>query len=100
MSAEIEKRKAQYEQSALKQLMDATGHEICERCYCCDSVSDSAVCWQCNGFDEDDDDGWLSAPCSVCGGEGRIYFKECLGRCDENGNHAVGARSGDPEGEG
>lgn len=85
----IEERKAQYEKSALKQLMEASGHEICDRCYCCDAVGDSAVCWQCNGIDEDDDE-WPSEPCSECGGEGRIYFKRCISNCDENGNHMSG----------
>ena len=81
-----EERKKAYEGSALEQLMKASGHEICERCYCCDLVGESSTCWQCGGFDEDED-GWPGSPCSVCCGEGKIYYKECIGRCDENGNH-------------
>lgn len=87
-----EGRKKEYEGSALQALMKASGHEICERCYCCDLVSESATCWQCNGMWEPDD-GW----CDVCQGEGEIYFKACIGRCDEQGNHAhkIGERDGE-----
>lgn len=65
--------------------------ELCKRCKCCSTYSEHATCWQCNGLcgpdfdagDDDWDDGW----CSVCGGEGEIYFDACLGGCDENGKH-------------
>lgn len=82
-----DERKAAYEKSALKQLMDANGHEICTRCYCCDLVSESSSCWQCGGFEDDDDPEWPSSPCSVCGGEGEIFWMQCVGNCDENGEH-------------
>ena len=87
----IEESKALYEQSAVRQLMEKSGHEVCTRCYCCDVVPESAPCWSCGGF-QDVDDEWDDGYCEVCGGEGEIYFKECIGRCDENGHHArVGA---------
>lgn len=77
-------RKAEYEGSALEALMKASGHEICPKCYCCDLVPESAPCWQCGGFDSDDEDDY---PCSVCQGEGEIYWQACIGRCNENGEH-------------
>jgi hypothetical protein len=81
----IAERKAKYEQSAMKQLMEATGHEICTRCYCCDVVHESSPCPCCGGF-EDDDEEWPDI-CGECGGEGEVYWKGCIGRCDENGEH-------------
>ena len=81
-------RKAAYENSSLKQLMEASGHEMCERCYCCDVVSENAVCWLCGGFDDsEDDDGWPPDPCPECAGDGRISFRHCIGQCDDEGNH-------------
>lgn len=87
----IEERKAAYEQSALKQLFDATDHEICPRCYCCSLMSESVPCPLCGGFcgaewDEGDDQD--CGDCFECGNEGEIHVKTCIGLCDENGNHA------------
>ena len=84
-----EERKKAYEGSALQALMDASGHEICKRCYCCDVESENETCWACGGFDDYEDDPWGNDPCSVCGGEGEIFWRECIGRCDEQGNHKV-----------
>ena len=97
MSA-IAERKARYENSALRQLMEASGHEICERCYCCDVVTESATCWNCGGFADDDcDEGWLDI-CSECGGEGKLFWRACIGRCDKDGNHEQASQGvADPE---
>ena len=84
----IAENKARYEQSGLKVLMDAAHHTICERCYCCDVIFESATCWSCGGFDEEEEIGWPSEPCPECGGEGRLYWSECIGRCDKDGNHS------------
>lgn len=95
-------RKAQYEGSALQQLMDASGHEICPKCYCCDLVDESETCWQCGGFWEEFDDARNDGPysvCDVCDDEGKIYWKACIGRCDENGEHRQ-REAGEPEGRG
>ena len=82
-----EERKSAYANSALRVLMESSGHEICERCYCCDVVSESAPCWSCGGLaDFEDGDGWPDV-CQDCGGEGYQYWKECIGRCDELGIH-------------
>lgn len=81
----VAENKARYEGSSMQLLMEQAGHTVCTRCYCCDSTVESHPCWQCGGF-EDEDDEWYS-PCSVCHGEGEIYVTECLGRCDENGKH-------------
>lgn len=89
----VAERKARYEESALKQLFDKSGHTICVRCYCCDVVSESAPCWQCGGFADEDDD-WDDV-CSVCDGDGEIYWDVCIGNCDENGEHK--AKSAPPE---
>ncbi len=89
----IEESRAEYENSALKHLMEATDHEICPRCYCCDLVSDSAPCYLCGGFCDDWDDDWDDGYCSECGGEGEIYFKRCLGNCNEQGHHIQGTSS-------
>ena len=82
-----EERKEAYENSALKVLMESQGHEICPKCYCCDLVSDLVTCWSCGGFPFDEDDEFDTG-CEECEGEGRIPIKTCIGRCDENGNHA------------
>lgn len=81
----IEENRARYEGTTLQALMDSAGHTICTRCYCCDSTTESTSCWQCSGF-EDEDDEWGDV-CSVCHGEGELFYIECLGRCDENGDH-------------
>ena len=79
-----EERKAAYEQSALKQLMELSGHEICTNCYCCDLISERVICWACGGLpDEEDEDGG----CSECDGNEELTVKNCIGRCDDNGNH-------------
>lgn len=83
----IEERKAKYESSALKELIEASGHEICERCYCCDSFWEVENCWACGGFPESDDDEWPEDVCAECGGEGELSFKVCVGGCDKDGNH-------------
>ena len=83
----IEENRNRYEGSTLQVLMEHAGHTICERCYCCDSASEEAPCWQCGGFEPDYDDEWDDGWCSVCNGEGRIYWNDCIGRCDENGHH-------------
>lgn len=80
-------RKAQFEGSALQQLMTASGHEICQQCWCCDLVPESAPCWQCGGFEPEWDDDF-SDVCSVCDGEGEIFWQACVGRCNEQGEHA------------
>jgi hypothetical protein len=80
-----DKREA-YEQSALKQLFEQSGHTICQRCYCCDMVCEWAPCWQCGGFEPEPDDDFLDV-CSVCDGAGKIYFQRCIGNCDDEGNH-------------
>lgn len=68
--------------------MESSGHEICERCYCCDLVGESYTCSSCNGFGEfEDDSEGFPDTCQECSGEGRQYFKECIGRCDELGIH-------------
>ena len=84
-----EEYKRAYRGSALEALMKASGHEICPKCYCCEVVSESAPCWQCGGFDdyEDYDDGFPPDVCSVCNGEGKLYWMSCIGRCDEQGKH-------------
>lgn len=84
----IADNKARYEGSAMQALMKASGHTICERCYCCDATYETYPCWGCGGFpfDEDDDDEWAT-PCTVCGGEGEMSVLECIGRCDDEGNH-------------
>jgi hypothetical protein len=68
----IAEKKAACEASGMKVLMDANDHEICERCYCCDAVWEVTPCWQCGGFEEEDDPEWPYDVCSVCGGEGEI----------------------------
>ena len=78
-------KKAEYEGSALQALMESSGHVVCDRCYCCDSTIEMVPCWQCGGFENEDDE-W-AVPCSVCHDEGRISYRECLGRCDDDGNH-------------
>jgi len=92
VTVSIEENRKRYEGSSLEALMKASDHQICERCYCCDRVSASETCWACNGVDEDDDDysGYFGAPCRECDGEGRIFRYDCLGNCDENGNHEKG----------
>jgi hypothetical protein len=80
----IEENRQRYEGSGLEALIKSSDHEICERCYCCDSVWESSPCWQCGGFEWDDEDDY---PCSVCGGEGELTYKSCLGNCDEQGDH-------------
>lgn len=83
----IEEKKAAYEKSAIRQLLEAPGHHVCERCYCCDAMSESTPCWQCGGFEPDwQDDDWDDI-CSVCLGEGELFYMVCCGNCDENGNH-------------
>ena len=62
--------------------------ELCKRCKCCSAVPESAPCWQCGGFEPDMDDEWDHGWCSVCEGEGKVYFLSCLGGCDDNGIHA------------
>ena len=94
----VAERKEQYEQSALKHLFEHSGHVICKRCYCCDEISESAPCWQCNGFDDEDDE-WMDI-CSVCQGEGEIYFPVCVGGCDDNGEHKPKVEAGDTGKEG
>jgi hypothetical protein len=84
----IAESKAEYEASSLKQLMDANDHKICQRCYCCDSMWQSAPCFQCGGFEDEDDDIW--SVCSACGDEGETFWEECLGRCDDEGHHKDG----------
>jgi hypothetical protein len=84
-----EERKAAFEGSALQALMKASGHEVCERCWCCDLVWENGPCWQCGGFEEDDDPEWPYDVCSVCGGEGELSWQECIGRCDDKGNHGA-----------
>jgi hypothetical protein len=85
-----QERKIAYEKSAVRQLMESQGHEICPRCYCCDLISTLVPCWQCNGLEEEDElDYFLSGPCSVCKGELTIADTQCIGGCDENGNHEV-----------
>jgi len=84
----IAENKARYEGSALQARMEQSDHTVCDRCYCCDAAYESHTCWQCGGYcgvlaEDDDDDGY----CSVCQGEGEIHVLECLGRCDENGEH-------------
>lgn len=81
----IAANKARYEGSTLQALMEAADHTICDRCYCCDSTMESYQCWQCGGF-EDEDDEWGDL-CSVCHGEGEVFHRECLGRCDDAGVH-------------
>lgn len=83
----VAENKARYEGSVMQQLMEGSGHMVCDRCYCCDATTQSATCWQCNGMTEEWQDEWDDGYCSVCQGEGEIYFTECLGRCDEEGNH-------------
>lgn len=81
-------RKAAYQDSSLKQLMEASGHKICERCYCCDAFVEAFPCWQCGGFEEVYDlDDWGPDPCSVCAGEGELWHTVCAGSCDDNGSH-------------
>jgi len=62
----IAENKARYEGSAFQAIMERSGHTVCDRCYCCDAAYESHACWQC---------------------EGEIHVLECLGRCDENGDH-------------
>ena len=68
-------RKAAYQDSSLKQLMEASGHKICERCYCCDAfverfpVAGSAAALR--KYTTLDD--WGPDPCSVCAGEGELW---------------------------
>jgi hypothetical protein len=81
----IEQRRKAYEGSALKQSFEAAGHTICDRCYCCDVGAESAPCYQCGGLEDEDDE--IGDICSACDGEGELYWTECIGRCDENGNH-------------
>jgi hypothetical protein len=81
----IAENKARYEESSLKGLFEASGHVICDRCYCCDSISESSPCYLCGGF-EDEDDEWNDV-CSACGGEGELYYMTCAGSCDQNGEH-------------
>jgi hypothetical protein len=62
--------------------------------YRCDSVYEEVTCWQCGGmcgemYEDDWDDGY----CEECGGEGVIHVRQCLGRCNENGEHAKKFRS-------
>lgn len=85
----IEESKAEYDASSLKQLMEANGHTICTRCYCCDSSWESTPCYQCGGFEDEEDEIW--SVCSACEGEGEMFWEECLGRCDDNGHHNVKA---------
>lgn len=93
-----EERKSAYENSALRALIEASGHEICERCYCCDLVPEWATCWQCGGFEEEEDPEWPSDVCSVCKGEGEIYFTQCVGNCDDHGEHIPAPPSPSKEG--
>jgi len=72
-----DERKAAYEKSTLKQLMESQGHEICTRCYCCDLVTEFVSCSDCGGFGD----------CAECEDEGDVRVKVCIGRCNENGNH-------------
>lgn len=91
-------RKSAYEQSSLKVLMDSQGHEICPDCYCCELVSESATCPDCCGLeDEETDEGW--DVCSTCDGEGEIFWSECIGKCDENGNHVNSRPAASQKGE-
>jgi len=82
----IEENRARYEGTGLQRLMEASEHTICPRCYCCDEVTESAPCPYCGGF-VDYDDEWDDSDCSECHGEGTIYFRMCIGRCDQDGNH-------------
>ena len=86
----IESNKARYEGIALQALMEASDHTACARCYCCDSTVESYPCWQCGGFEADWADDTDSGACSVCHGEGEIFVMQCLGRCDDDGNHKEG----------
>jgi hypothetical protein len=82
-----EMKKARYEGSPLQALMEASGHVICDRCFCCDAVYERVSCWQCGGFaDTDFED---EPECSVCHDEGELSYLMCLGRCDDDGNHAA-----------
>jgi len=87
-------KKAAYEQSSLKQLMEGSGHQICNRCFCCEVVNDDATCWLCGGFDDYGDDPFGNDPCVECGGEGTIKNRHCIGYCDENGEHKTSVLSG------
>jgi hypothetical protein len=68
-------------------------HKLCPRCSkerpCCQIVFDE--CPECggDGYVEDYDPGSdepYDEPCQLCNGKGGWW--ECLGRCDENGQHA------------
>lgn len=83
----IAEKKAAYEASGMKVLMDASGHTICDRCYCCDAVAESSPCWQCGGFEPEEEDLEWGDFCSVCAGEGDLCYTVCVGKCDEDGNH-------------
>lgn len=88
-------RKAQYEGSALQALMEATDHEICPKCYCCDYVVEHEPCWACAGMGSFEDDWQFGEEiCSECAGEGELSYKVCIGRCDENGEHSETGRLG------
>jgi hypothetical protein len=89
----IEENRKRYEGSNIQALMESCGHTICDRCYCCDATAGSAPCWQCGGFEPNYDDEWDIEVCSVCSGEGEIYFMHCLGNCDIEGNHHKTERS-------
>lgn len=78
----VEERKAAYEKSGLKQLMDAAEHEICEHCFCCDVIYETVPCGVCGGFEpEYDESDWPEPDCFHCGGEGEITVKKCIGNC-------------------
>ena len=84
----IAEKKAAYEKSGMKDLMELHGHQVCDRCYCCDAFSESTTCWCCNGFPEEDEyDGFPPSICPECGDDGELFYMVCAGNCDENGNH-------------
>jgi hypothetical protein len=85
--------KARYEGTALNALVEASGHTICDRCYCCAVVTEPVACWECGGFCNDYDDEWDDGYCASCEGEGEIYVPSCLGRCNENGDHVPPLRT-------
>ena len=90
----IAENKARYEQSVVKVLIDANpDHQICDRCYCCDAVWETSPCWQCGGFEPEPDDGFDDT-CSVCGGDGELTYRVCIGGCDEEGDHRRAGKEG------
>jgi hypothetical protein len=93
----IEESRKEYEGSGLQALMEASGHEVCPRCYCCDLVPESAPCPVCGGFcGPEYGDDWDDGYCDYCGDDGEVYFKKCIGNCDEHGHHehSVGKPAG------